>query len=121
MAVNVEQYAYSKGMDPALDAEFAAAKAYGKVKPGETMIFWKSGLRWCHLPVANIQRIFRQREGVIRKMCCGGKSFFIERLVLILHNGEKLVVHIGDDLSKDAEALLAHLKELHPHIQYGKV
>ena len=121
MAVNVKQYVYTKGMDAALDAEFSEKKVYGKIKPGRSVIFWRSGLRWCVLPVADIQRIYRQREGVIRKMCCGGKSFFIERLVMILQNGEKLVVHIGDDLPKEAEALFVRLQELHPHIRYGKV
>jgi len=121
MAVNLKQFVYSKGTNPVLDAEFADAKAYGKVRIGETVIFWKSGFHWCIVSAANLQRIFRQREGVIRKMCCGGKSFFIERLVLILQNGEKLVLHIGDDVAKEAEALFARLQELHPQIQYGKV
>lgn len=121
MAVNLRQYAYSKGNDAGLDADFSQAKVFGKVKPGKQAIFWKSGLRWCALPVANIDRIFRQREGVIRKMCCGGKSFFIERLVLILRSGEKLVVHIGDDVPKEAEELLTALQEQHPNLQYGKV
>ena len=40
---------------------------------------------------------------------------------MILKNGEELVIHIGDDVPKDAEALYAALKELHPQIQYGKV
>lgn len=121
MAMNVKQYLYTKDTDLVLDADFAAAKVFGKIKAGQQAIFWKSGLRWCVLPVANVQRIFRRREGVIRKMCCGGKSFFIERLVLILQSGEELVVHIGDDVQKEAEALFARLQELHPHIQYGKV
>lgn len=121
MAVNKKQYVYEKGLDPALDAEFALAGAYGKVKPGNTAIFWKAGLRWYSLPVEKVQRIFRQREGVLRKLCCGGKSFFIERLVLVLHSGEELVLHIGDDVARDAEALLARLREIHPNLQYGKV
>lgn len=121
MAGNVKQYAYSRGTDGALDAEFAAAKAYGSVKTGQTVIFWKSGLRWCVIPVQKLQRIFRRVEPVYGKLCCGGRSYLIERLVLVLDNGEELVLRIGDDVQKEAEALLAHLKQLHPHIQYGKV
>jgi len=121
MAVDVKQYMYSKGTDTLLDKDFAEAKAYGKVRPGQQTIFWKSGLRWYALPVTDIQRIYRRREPVIRKLCCGGKSYYIEYLVMVLKNGQELVVHIGDDIPKDAEALLAALKEQHPHLQYGKV
>lgn len=121
MAVNVKQYAYVKGADPGLDAEFSEAKAYGKVKPGQNAIFWKSGLRWCAVPVQRLQRIFRRVEPVYGKLCCGGRSYFIERLVLVLHSGEELVIHIGDDARKEAEALFAWLQEQHPQIQYGKV
>ena len=121
MAVDVKRYVYSKGENPALDADFGAARAYGKVKPGQQHIFWKSGLRWYAVPVAEIQRIFRRLEPVIRKLCCGGKSYFIERLVMVLQNGEELVVHIGDDIPKEAEALLVALKVQHPNLQYGKV
>ncbi len=121
MAANVKQYAYSKGTNAILDAEFAAAKAYGNVRPGETVIFWKSGLRWCVIPVEKLQRIYRRVEPVYGKLCCGGRSYLIERLVLVLQNGEELVLRIGDDVRKEAEALFARLQELHPHIQYGKV
>lgn len=121
MAGNVKQYAYTKGADAVLDAEFKAAKAYGSVKTGETVIFWKSGLRWCAIPVQQLQRIYRRVEPVYGKLCCGGRSYLIERLVLVLHSGEELVLRIGDDAKKEAEALFAHLQERHPHIQYGKV
>ena len=121
MAVNLKQFVYSKGTNPVLDAEFAEAKAYGNVRLGETVIFWKSGFRWCIVSVANLQRIFRRVEPVYGKLCCGGRSYLIERLVLVLHNGEELVLRIGDDVQKEAEALFARLQELHPQIQYGKV
>ena len=121
MATDVKQYLYTKGMDPILDADFDMAKAYGKVRPGRLAIFWKHGLRWYTLPVAEVNRIYRQLGPVIRRMCCGGKSFYIERLVLKLKSGEDLAIHIGDDIPKDAEALFAALQERHPQIQYGKV
>ena len=121
MGNKVKQYAYAKGTDAVLDEDFSAAEVFGKVRAGKKAIFWRSGLRWCAVPEAYIQRIFRRREAVIRKGCCGGKSFFIERLVLLLCNGEEIEIHIGDDIPKDAEALLVQLKKLHPELQYGKV
>ena len=121
MAVDVKQYIYSKGTDPVMDAELAAARSYGKVKPGQQHVFWKSGMRWYAMAADEIQRIYRRVEPVYGKLCCGGRSYLIERLVMVLQNGEELAVHIGDDVPKDAEALLAALKAQHPNLQYGKV
>ena len=83
MAVNWKQYAYTKGSDAGLDRDFAEAEARVKVKPGKQAIFRKSGLRWRRLPVSEIQRVFRRVEPFYGKLYCGGRSFFIERLVLV--------------------------------------
>lgn len=117
---NHKQYLYKKGVDPQLDAQFLTAPVYGKVKPGAAALFWRFGLRWYVIPLDNVQRIFRRIEPVYGKLCCGGKSFLIEWLVLILSDGSELVIHIGDDVKKEAEALLQALKEAHPQIPYGK-
>lgn len=118
---NLKQYIYTKGKDPALDAQFEEAKAYSKVKPGTTHLFWRNGLRRYAMPLDQVQRIYRRVEPVYGKLCCGGKSFIIEWLVLVLRDGSETVLHIGDDVKKDAEALLQALKEAHPELQYGKV
>lgn len=114
-------YVYRKGENTSLDAEFAAAKNYGKIRPGSGHLFWKSGLRWYCISLEGIQRIFRRVEPVYGKLCCGGKSFIIEWLVLILPDGSELVLHIGDEMQKTAENLLQALKAAHPQIPYGKV
>ena len=122
---NYKPYRYTKGEDPALDAQFANAPAYGKIRPGETVLFWKSGLRWYVISLEGIRRIFRRIETVHGRLCCGGKTYIIEWLVLILPDSSELVLHIGDDiecgkLRKEAEALLDHLKAAHPRIPLGK-
>lgn len=118
---NYKPYAYTKGNDPARDAEFAAAEVYSKVKPGEKSIFWKSGFRWYSMPYENVKRIFRRIEVVHGKLCCGGHTFVIEWLVLVLKDDTEVVIHIGDDVKVKAEALLEALKDAHPEIKYGKV
>ena len=114
-------YRYHKGNDPLLDAQFAAAPAFGKIRPGQSALFWKSGLHWYVASLEGIRRIFRRVETVHGRLCCGGQNFVIEWLVLILPDDSELVLHIGDDVRKDAEALLEHLKRTHPQIPYGKV
>lgn len=121
MAANLKQYVYTKGADSALDADFASARTFGKVKAGRQVIFWKSGLRWYAMATEKLQRIYRRVEPVYGKLCCGGRSYLIERLVLVLQGGEELVIHIGDDAAKEAAALLTWLQEQHPDLQYGKV
>lgn len=123
---NYKIYRYRKETDPQLDADFASASVYEKIRAGKTTLFWKSGLWWHAIPLTQVQRIFRRVEPVYGKLCCGGQSFLIEWLVLVLSNGEELVLHIGDNIvgssvQKQAEALLDMLKLSHPQIQYGKV
>lgn len=113
-------YRYTKDTDPVLDADFSAASAYSKVKPGQTALFWKSGLRWYSIPYSQIRRIYRRVEAVYGKLCCGGKSFIIEWLVLVLSDGSELVIHIGDEVPRKAQELLEKCQSLHPELLYGK-
>lgn len=119
--MNKKQYLYVKGHNPALDADFSEAVAYGKVKPGKTAVFWKSGFRWYTMPISDVQRVFRRVELIEGRLCCGGRTLWVEWLVLILNDGSELVIHIGEQIRKEAEALLQTLKDMHPQIQYGKV
>ena len=118
---DLKHYVYTKGTNAAMDAEYEAAKAYSKVRPGRDHLFWRSGLRRYAMPLTNVQRIYRRVEPVYGKLCCGGKSFIIEWLVLVLHDGSELVIHIGDQVKKQAEDLLLALKDMHPQLKYGKV
>ena len=120
MAVHLKPYVYKKKETPALDAEFAAGQDYGWVRPGQTAIFWKNGLRWHVVPLSQVQRIFRRVEPVYGKLCCGGNSFIMEKLVLILKDGTELELYIGDDIEKKAAALLEFLQTGHPEITFGK-
>ena len=123
---NYKPYRFTKGEDPALDAQFSSAPAFGKIRTGDTVLFWKSGLRWHMIPLDGIRRIFRRVETVHGRLCCGGKTYIIQWLVLILPDGSELVLHVSDDIEigsgpRDAEVLLEHLKTAHPKIQSGKV
>lgn len=120
MAVNLKPYVYKKRTNPALDAEFAAGTDYGWVRPGQTVIFWRGGLHWYAVALSEVQRIFRRVEPVYGKLCCGGNSFIMEKLVLILKDGTELELYIGDDIEKKAIALLDFLKDTHPEILFGK-
>ena len=90
------------------------------MRPGKSTVFWRSGLRWYAIPLSRVQRIFRRVEPVYGKLCCGGHSFIMERLVLILLDGTELELYIGDDMERKAAALLESLKQGHPELLFGK-
>lgn len=96
-----------------------AGTAYGRVKLDDTRLYWKSGLRRYAVELSKVRRAYRQEENVYGKLCCGGRSYVIHRLVLHLEDGKQLTIHIGDDARAEAQALLATLKE-QPHIAIGK-
>ena len=120
MATNLKPYVYKKGMNPDLDAQFSAAKDYGWGKPGQTAVFWKTGLRWDAISLSEAERIFRRVVPVYGKLCCGGRSFIMEYLVIIRKDGGELELYIGDDMEKKAAALLDFLKQSHPELAFGK-
>jgi len=120
MAVDLKSYRYIAKEDAALDAEFATAAHYENVKLGTGHLFWKPMFRWHVIPISQSTRIFRRVQDVHGRLCCGGRSFRMEKLVLILKNGEELEIHIGDDVGKKAKALLEALQTGHPQIAYGK-
>ena len=120
MAVNLKPYAYIKGADGALDAQFADARPYARARVGHTHIFWKAGFRWYCIPLANARRIFRRLMPVRTRLCCGGANFMVEWLVLVLEDGTELEIYLGEDVQTAAEALLDTLKISHPQLQFGR-
>ena len=120
-----KEFTYTRGKSSQLDADFEAAVSYGKTKLGTNHIFWKAGLRWYAVPLSRVRRAYRQVEYVYGKLCCGGSSFDIQRLMLMLEDGTSLTLvigdnQIGDHIKRQAEALFLALQSAHPHIQYEK-
>ena len=120
MVKDLKPYRYISKENAALDAEYANATRYENVKLGTDHLFWLPLFRWHSIPLTQVQRIFRRVQDVRGRLCCGGRNFRMEKLVLILNSGEELEIHIGDDVERDAVALLENLKLRHPELQYGK-
>lgn len=120
MVINLKDYLYTKGTDADLDAQFAAAQKFGKVRLGSTVLFWRAAFKQYAISLDTVQRIHRRINPVIGRLCAGGRQYDMEYLVLILQDGSELVVHIADDNKKAALALMAALEQSHPEIPYGK-
>ena len=115
MLMNLKPYLCS---DPG--QEFDTAARFGNLRLGEKRLFWKSGLRRYAVALDTVRRVWRQEENVYGRLCCGGRSYVIHRLVLKLDDGKELPLHIGDDAKAAAEALLQAIAERFPHIAIGK-
>ena len=100
--------------------EYEQALPFGNVRLGEKRLFWKNGLRLCCLELDSVRRVWRQEENVYGKLCCGGRSYVIHRLVLQMDDGKELAIHIGDDAKAAAEALLCTIGKRFSHIAIGK-
>lgn len=118
--IDLKEYQYHKGSDAMMDAAFASAVSYGKVKLETNIIFWKVALRWFYLPLSRVQRAYRRVEEVNAKMCCGRANFDIQKLMLQLDEGTTLELYIGENERDVAGRLFQALKEAHPELQYGK-
>ena len=100
--------------------EFDTAARFGNLRLGDRRLFWKSGLKRYAVELSNVRRVWRQEENVYGKLCCGGRSYVIHRLVVKPEDGKTLTLHIGDDAKAEAEALLAAIADRFPHIAIGK-
>ncbi len=118
---NHKPYLYHKGQNPTLDADFASAPAFGKVRVGASHFFWRFGLSRYAIPLAQVRQIFRRVQPMHGRLCAGGRDHFIEWLVLVLSDGREIEVHYGDPEKLQDNPALEYLKQAHPNISYGKV
>ena len=100
--------------------EYEHALPFGNLRLSSKRLFWKSGLRLCCVDMTTVRRVWRQEENVYGKLCCGGRSYVIHRLVLVTEDGQQLTLHIGDDERAAAEELLRVIAERFEHIAVGK-
>lgn len=100
--------------------EWDAAPAFGKVRLGRDRILWKSGFRFYAVEAKTLRRAWRQEENVYGKLCLGGRSYTIHRLLLRLEDGTQLTIHIGDDTKAAALELMEAIAGRFPHIAIGK-
>ena len=100
--------------------EYDHALPFGNLRLSTGRLFWKSGMKLCALEMSTVRRVWRQEENVYGKLCCGGRSYVIHRLVLKLRDGQTLTVHIGDDAKTEAAELVQTITERFPHIAVGK-
>ena len=123
MRIYPKEYLYKPGEDAQMDASFEHGVAYGKVKLGESALFFKAMLRWYAIPFERVLRVYRRQDHVYGKLCAGGQDYDVHLLMLVLDDGTPIEVHIGDDkpMLVHAERLYAAIQAQQPQLQFGKV
>ena len=103
--------------DPALAAEYKAARAFGNVRVGDSHLFIRSGMRNYALEHSGIRRCYRRVMRVPMKMCCGSGSLDVEHLVVEGDSGE--LAQVQPPGTRAAVALMELLKERMPEVEYA--
>ena len=112
---------YRRNTDPTADADFAAARVFGKVRLGTESLFWRRGLRAYRLPLKEIRRAWRRVEEVRAKTGCCSNDFSAHFLMLRLADGTEEKIKIGEALYRhEPEALMEQLKAQCPDLPIGK-
>lgn len=112
---------YQKGHSARLDEEFEQSRPFGRIRVGNDHLFWKKTFRWNLLPLSDVLRAYRRIEEVRGKTGCCSNDFSIHKLILLLTNGERLELLIGDSLYRhEPERLIEEMQRQWPQIAYGK-
>ena len=120
MSTDLKGYLYVSGQNLEADTEFKNAERFGNVKLSAERIYWRRGFRWYMADFNQVDRVYRRVEEAKAKICCGNANFDVEKLMLVLKSGEILEARIGDGTRKEAEALFAAVKTVHPELKFGK-
>lgn len=117
----MKDYIYQKRQNAGMDEDFHQSMQYGKIKLGQEYLFWRKNLKWNVIPLSEVERAYRRIEEVTARTCCASSDFSIHKLLLILKDGTKLELLIGDDLHRrEPERLMEQLRGTRPEIACGK-
>ncbi len=105
--------------------EYETARQIGTVRVGETLLFFRAGLKTYYIPYDAVRQCFRRVYQVPVKMCCGRGEIEYEHLVLCAQpEGEEAAappVEIADIQlpgTKAAKELIRLLKEKMPEADF---
>ncbi len=103
----------------ALAAEYKAAREIGKVRIGETALFFRVRLKVYYIPYGDVKRYFRRIHEVPLRTESFGGDLAVENLVVCGENDVELL-QIQLPGTKAAKILIDDLKERMPDVAYGK-
>ncbi|MBR5742025.1 MAG: hypothetical protein IKX91_05655 [Firmicutes bacterium] len=106
--------------DPkALETEYKAAREIGKVRIGETALFFRVRLKTFYVPYSDVKRFFRRVHEIPLRTESFGGDLMIENLV-VCGEGDKELIQVQLPGAKAAKILFEELRERMPDTPFGK-
>lgn len=113
---------YKKNGSAALDAAFASAEPFGRIRLAPEAVFYRRGFGWHYVPLTDVVRAYRRVQQVEASTACCTNDFSIHHLILLTAGGERHELLIGEALYRhEPERLLEALSAQHPSITIGKL
>ena len=92
--------------DEKLDADFAGAAVYEKLRVGELGVYFRDGLKTRYIPYDYIDRAFIRVQETRSRMCCGQTNWDYYRVVFV-HDGKEFADYMSEKEKETDEALAA--------------
>ena len=102
----------------AVREEYDRARKFGKLRLGESCLFFKKGLKAYYIPYGEISRYFRRVMMVPAKLCCGRGDFKIESFVICGEAGELAQIQLPGE--RAAKAIMDCMAQLAPDAAVGR-
>ena len=103
--------------DALLKQEHSGARIIGNLRIGESVLFFRSGLKTYYVPFADVKRCFRRVLAVPMKMCCENGELEVENLVI--GDSDRELAQITLPGSRAAREVIRILKEKMPDADFS--
>ncbi len=105
--------------EDALETEYGSAYEVGKLRLGDSCLYFRQGLKVFYIAYTDIHRYFRRVMQVPAKLCCGRGNFDVESLVICDETKELAEIQMPG--TRAAKVVIERLKELAPNAIVGKL
>ncbi len=102
----------------ALSSEYAGGRTVGKLRLGDTRLYFNVGRKVYYLPYTDLRRCFRRVQLVAAKLCCGKGNIEVENLVICGDEGELAQIQLPG--ARAGKAVMEELRQLAPHAEFGR-
>lgn len=99
-------------------ADYQSGWVVGKLRVGQSHLFFREGGQTCCVPYSAVQYCYRRIEATPARLCCGAGNLETEYLMLIGGDGQLAKIQVPD--GRAGKVLLERLRPLIPHAQFRK-
>ena len=101
-----------------LKADFKQSEKKGRVRIGESVLYFKSGLKIFYVPYKEIYRVFRRIKAVPARISRTRSEIRLEFLVLCSKKEEIAEIDLSDE--SVSNAIIGEIQKRNPDVKIGK-